>query len=63
MESRVAGCPSDNNLNRLFVRNGSPSPANIRAGSSPSRLKGNTPAVNGKRPGRFSRRQNRTSSP
>ena len=45
------GCPSDSSLNRRLVRNGSPSPANIRAGSSPSRLNGNTPAVNGKWPG------------
>ncbi len=35
----------------------SPSPANMRVGSSFSRLNGNTPAVNGKLPGRFSRRR------
>ena len=63
VESRVAGWPSESSLNRRLVRNGSPSPANIRAGSSPSRLNGKTPAVNGKTPGRFSRRQNFTSSP
>ena len=63
MVSRVAGWPSDSRLNRRLVRAGSPSPANIRAGSSFSRLNGKTPAVNGKRPGRFSRRQKRTSSP
>ncbi|CAM5682078.1 hypothetical protein SAFG77S_08278 [Streptomyces afghaniensis] len=40
--------PSESSLKRRFVRNGSPSPASIRAGSSPSRLKGNTPAVKGK---------------
>ena len=55
--------PADTSLNRRLVRNGSPSPANIRAGSSPSRLNGNTPAVNGKYPGRFSSRRNRSSSP
>ena len=48
VDSRVAGFPSDSSLNRRLVRNGSPSPANIRAGSSPSRLNGNTPALNGK---------------
>ena len=34
---------------RRLVRKASPSPANMRVGSSPSRLNGNTPAVNGKR--------------
>src|SRR6516164_9435415 len=63
VDSRVAGWPADSNLNRRLVRNGSPSPANIRAGSSPSRLNGNTPAVNGKWPGRFSSRRNRSRSP
>ena len=48
VDSRVAALPSASSLNRRLVRNGSPSPANIRAGSSPSRLNGNTPAVNGK---------------
>jgi hypothetical protein len=32
-------------LKRRLVRKASPSPANIRVGSSPSRLKANTPAV------------------
>ena len=45
------------------MRNGSPSPANMRVGSSFSRLKGNTPAVNGNSPGRFSRMRQRSSSP
>src|SRR5246127_1379241 len=54
VDSRVAGCPCDSSLNRRLVRNASPSPANLRAGSSLSRLKGNPPAVNGNRPGRFS---------
>ncbi len=39
---------------RLLVRNGSPSPANMRVGSSFSRLNANTPAVNGNEPGTFS---------
>src|ERR1700726_1447891 len=39
---------------RLLVRNASPSPANIRVGSSFSRLNANTPAVKGKLPGTFS---------
>src|SRR5579859_4416128 len=63
VDSRVAGFPADSSLNRRLVRNGSPSPANIRAGSSPSRLNGNTPAVNGKDPGRFSSRRKRSRSP
>jgi len=63
VDSRVAALPAETSLNRRLVRNGSPSPANIRAGSSPSRLNGNTPAVNGKYPGRFSSRRNRSSSP
>ena len=33
------------NEDRLLVRSGPPSPANMRVGSSPVRLKGNTPAV------------------
>ena len=53
--------PWASSLNRRLVRNASPSPANIRAGSSPSRLNGKTPAVNGKPPGRFSLRRNRSS--
>ena len=32
-------------LKRVLVRNGSPSPANMRVGSSPSRLKAKVPAV------------------
>src|SRR5260370_42384984 len=63
VDSRVAGVPAGSSLHRRLVRDGSPSPANIRAGSSPSRLNGNTPAVNGKYPGRFSSRRNRSSSP
>lgn len=63
VDSRVAGWPSARSLKRRLVRNGSPSPANIRAGSSLSRLNANTPPVNGKRPGRFSARRNRRSSP
>ncbi len=63
VDSRVAGCPSDSSLKRLLVRNGSPSPANILVGSSSSRLNGNTPAVNGNIPGRFSERRKRSRSP
>src|SRR5436189_129644 len=48
---------------RRLVRKGLPSPANMRVGSSFSRLKWNTPAVNGNSPGRFSRRRQRSSSP
>jgi methylmalonyl-CoA mutase len=36
---------------QALVRAGPPSPANMRLGSSPSRLNGNTPPVNGKCPG------------
>ena len=46
--------PSETRLKRRLVRKASPSPANIRVGSSPSRLKANTPAVKGKEPGTFS---------
>ncbi len=46
--------PSASRWKRRLVRNGSPSPANIRVGSSFSRLNANTPAVNGKLPGTFS---------
>ena len=46
-----------------MVRNGSPSPANMRVGSSFSRLNGNTPAVNGNAPGTFSRSSQRRISP
>src|ERR1700730_5973615 len=59
VDSRVASRPADSSLNRRLVRNGSPSPANIRAGSSPERLNGNTPAVKGKEPGRGSPRRKR----
>ena len=38
--SRLAGKPADSSLKRRLVRNASPSPANIRVGSSPSLLKG-----------------------
>src|SRR2546430_821126 len=51
VDRRVAGWPSASRWNRLFVRAGPPSPANMRAGSSFSRLSGNTPAVEGERPG------------
>ena len=54
VDSRVAGWPSDRRWKRRLVRKASPSPANMRAGRSPSRLNGNTPAVNGNWPGRFS---------
>ena len=63
VDSRVAGWPSASRWKRRLVRTGPPSPANMRAGSSSSRLSGNTPAVNGKCPGRFSPRSQRTSSP
>src|SRR5690606_28950859 len=43
VDSRLAGSPSDRYLKRALVRAGPPSPANIRLGSSPSRLNGNTP--------------------
>ena len=59
----MAGWPSASRWNRRLVRKASPSPANMRAGSSPSRLKGNTPAVKGKWPGRCSARSQRSSSP
>ena len=42
--SGVAICTLED-MKRLFVRKGSPSPANMRVGSSFSRLKWNTPAV------------------
>ena len=54
VDSRFAGMPSASRWKRRLVRNGSPSPANIRVGSSFSRLNANTPAVNGKLPGTFS---------
>src|ERR1700686_4808216 len=46
--------PSASMRKRLLVRNASPSPANIRVGSSFSRLNANSPAVEGKLPGTFS---------
>ena len=45
VESRLAGIPADSNLNRALVLKASPSPANMRVGSSFSRLKANVPAV------------------
>ena len=54
MDSRLAGMPSASRWKRRLVRYASPSPANIRVGSSFSRLNANTPAVNGKLPGTFS---------
>ena len=44
---RVAGWPAESSRKRRLVRKASPSPANIRAGSSSSRLNRKTPAVNG----------------
>ncbi len=63
VESRFAGMPSASRWKRLLVRNASPSPANIRVGSSFSRLNANTPAVNGKLPGTFSLSCQRRISP
>ena len=63
VDSRFAGMPSLTSLKRRLVRNASPSPANIRAGSSPSRLNANTPAVYGKLPGTFSSSSHFSSSP
>ncbi len=51
VDSRFAGMPSASRWKRRLVRNASPSPANMRVGSSFSRLNANTPAVNGKAPG------------
>jgi hypothetical protein len=62
VDSRVASPPADSTWKRRLVRNASPSPANMRAGASPARLNGKTPAVYGKAPGRFSRRRKRSSS-
>ncbi len=45
VDRRCAGMPSDTFLKRRLVRKASPSPANMRVGSSPSRLKAKTPAV------------------
>ena len=63
VDSRVASLPADSSLKRRLVRKASPSPANIRAGASPVRLNGKTPAVNGKLPGSPSSRRKRTRSP
>ena len=63
VDSRLAGMPSDSSLKRRLVRNGSPSPANMRVGSSFSRLNANTPAVYGKVPGTFSSSSHFSSSP
>src|SRR5881394_3230324 len=46
--------PSDSSLKRRLVRKASPSPANMRVGSSPSRLNAKVPAVYGKLPGTLS---------
>ena len=62
-DKRFAGRPSETRLKRRLVRKASPSPANMRVGSSFSRLKWKTPAVNGNSPGRFSRMRQRRSSP
>jgi hypothetical protein len=50
-------------LEARLVRKASPSPANMRVGSSFSRLKANTPAVYGKEPGTFSFMRKRRVSP
>src|SRR5204862_4541486 len=63
VDRRLAGMSFDSRWKRRLVRNGSPSPANMRVGSSFSRLNGNTPAVNGNAPGRFSRQRQRRISP
>ena len=63
VDSRCAGMPSDTRLNRWLVRNASPSPANMRVGSSPSRLNAKTPAVYGNEPGTFSFIRKRRISP
>ena len=62
-DSRFAGMSLDSRWKRLFVRNGSPSPANMRVGSSFSRLNANTPPVNGNEPGTFSSISHLSSSP
>src|SRR5690606_3127882 len=48
---------------RRLVLSGPPSPANIRVGSSPSRLNGYNPDVNGNSPGTFSCNTQRRISP
>ena len=63
VDRRLAGMPSLTSLKRRLVRKASPSPANMRVGSSPSRLKANTPAVYGKLPGTFSSSSHLSSSP
>ena len=45
VDRRLAGMPSATSLKRRLVRKASPSPANIRVGSSFSRLKREVPAV------------------
>ena len=62
-QARHAAFSAASRWKRRLVRKGSPSPANIRVGRSPDRLWGNTPAVNGNTPGRFSLRRYRTRAP
>src|SRR5437016_10665003 len=63
VDSLFAGIPSETFLKRRLVRKASPSPANIRVGSSFSRLNANTPAVKGNDPGTFSFIRKRRTSP
>src|SRR6185503_11554674 len=63
VDRRLTGMSFDNRWKHQLVRNGSPSPANMRVGSSFSRLNGNTPTVNGNAPNRFSRHRQRRISP
>ncbi|MBV6475500.1 MAG: hypothetical protein MOGDAGHF_01036 [Rhodocyclaceae bacterium] len=63
VDRRCAGMPSETFLKRRLVRKASPSPANMRVGSSFSRLKAKTPAVYGKEPGTFSFMRKRRVSP
>ena len=63
VDRRFAGMSRESRWKRRLVRNGSPSPANMRVGSSFSRLNAKTPAVNGNSPGTFSRMRQRSSSP
>ena len=46
--------PAESSLKRVLVLKASPSPANIRVGSSFSRLNANVPAVYGNDPGTLS---------
>jgi hypothetical protein len=48
VERRLASLLADSILNRRLVRAGSPSPANMRVGSSPIRFMGKTPGGEGK---------------